>query len=777
MQIRLGRDLQYYYFFALLVILGLFFAGGHYFWHKSTINSENNAALVEASAITDELKNFKFDYQIIFTRPAETKSYWDKLEQQLRRLQQIKPSKNYRQVENSLHELKNVLQQPANLPQLETLYPVLKRKASNFLDFVQSNHWRTLTRMSKRLNDDLNGLELKNKSYELYDQINTLALNSSRYISVMKNVAEASTLALTDKKIIAAKLNDLSLEANLLGKYFPEVKKVQVAASLFEKNKDQWLQEIGPEIVYLKMAYERNTKKLVLGFFGMLLAIMLLMGLGLVIYHVHLKATRKQVEKIVLRCIQEGIVLPEDKLQGDFGQSFRQEMAKMRGQIHGRMSFGALFQEGVPFTAILLDSILNLLWANRLFCEHWNLDEQQIKFGNINWDTLAHQTNLGQMDPVVEGLKQQVAGIYQIQVRIGTDQTTFPYEMYVSPVNYGGQNRVMLFFYPLRSLEQTLADQKKAMITPVVKTLEQFSKNAFNADYAKQVEAEFSGAGIDIILEKFSFLHQVLFRQQQAWQQKVQQLTGQLNAAQKMIGDLAGSFDKEEAIHQAAVPHFEQTRDNIIILADARKEVEQLCLNAVAGSKDLLQEEMNLLAEAKTMEETINENMQVFDTMAAIRNDFKTIRHQIDDCRSTLIQTIDQATVLKKTERWSPEKMEQILGRVKLEVKNFEAILGGLGKLSTVMDVQLSKLQMITENHHKIDITPYQVHFEELREIIENSMFKMAKIARRGDQADKDVVVALKDLYQNYGEQKSNLAQIDQRFQETNYLPPPTPEQ
>ena len=198
---------------------------------------------------------------------------------------------------------------------------------------------------------------------------------------------------------------------------------------------------------------------------------------------------------------------------------------------------------------------------------------------------------------------------------------------------------------------------------------------------------------------------------------------------------------------------------------------------AVAGSKDLLQEEMNLLAEAKNMEEMINENMQVFDTMAAIRNDFKTIRHQIDDCRSTLVQTIDQATVLKKTERWSPEKMEQILGRVKLEVKNFEAILGSLGKLSTVMDVQLSKLQMITENHQKIDITPYQVHFEELREIIENSMFKMAKIARRGDQADKDVVVALKDLYQNYGEQKSNLAAIDQRFQETNYLPPPTPEQ
>ncbi|MBP5297217.1 MAG: hypothetical protein J6Y94_07810 [Bacteriovoracaceae bacterium] len=161
MQIRLGRDLQYYYFFALAAVLALFFAGGHYFWHKSTINSENNAALVEASAIADELKTFKFDYQILFTRPAETKSYWDKLEQQIRRLQQIKPSPTYRQVENSLHELKNVLQHPANLPQLDTLYPVLKRKAANFLDFVQSNHWRTLTRMSKRLNDDLNGLELK----------------------------------------------------------------------------------------------------------------------------------------------------------------------------------------------------------------------------------------------------------------------------------------------------------------------------------------------------------------------------------------------------------------------------------------------------------------------------------------------------------------------------------------------------------------------------------------------------------------------------------------
>ena len=764
MQIRLGRDLQYYYFFALSLILGILVAGGHYFWHKSSINSENNAALVEASAAADALKDFKFDYKMLFAPPAEIKTYWDKLAHELRPLKQLRPSANYKAVENSLYELKNVLQHPANLPQIDTLFPVLKRKASNFYEFVQSNHWRTLTRMSKRLTEDLNGLDLKNKSFELYEQINTLAANSNRYITVMKNVAEASTLALTDKKIISAKLNDLSLESSLLSKYYPEVKKVQSAAAVWEKNKDQWLQEVVPEIVYLKMAYERNTKRLVLGFFGLVLTMLLLMGLGLMVYRWHLRAVRRQVEKIVLTCVQEGIILPEDKLQGDFGGSFRQAMAKMRAQVHGRMSFGALFQEGVPFPAILLDSNLNLLWANRLFCEHWQLDETQIKLGNINWDTLAHQTNLGQMDPVVEGLKQQVAGIYQIQVRT-PNQETFPYEMYVSPVAYGGQNRVMLFFYPLRSLEQTLADQKKAMITPVVKTLEQLSHNTFTPTYVEKVQEEFSGAGIEVILGKFQQLYQVLQKQQQAWALKVDQLTTRLAAAQKMIDDLAGSFDKEEAIHQAAVPHFEQTKNNIIILADARKEVEQLCLNAVAGSKDLLQEEMNLLAEAKNMEEMINENMQVFDTMAAIRNDFKTIRHQIDDCRSTLVQTIDQATVLKKTERWSPEKMEQILGRVKLEVKNFEAILGSLGKLSTVMDVQLSKLQMITENHHQIDVTPYQVHFEELREIIENSMFKMAKIARRGDQADKDVVVALKDLYQNYGEQKSNLAAVGQRFQ------------
>ena len=75
--------------------------------------------------------------------------------------------------------------------------------------------------------------------------------------------------------------------------------------------------------------------------------------------------------------------------------------------------------------------------------------EEDINQDYLSWDYLSKLTNIGDNDPVLEGLKNKIAGIYQIQVRLSESEDIRPYEMFVSPVSYNGQMRVMLFFYSL----------------------------------------------------------------------------------------------------------------------------------------------------------------------------------------------------------------------------------------------------------------------------------------------------------------------------------------
>jgi hypothetical protein len=766
MKIKMGRGLQYYYFLILSCLLVALMGGGCYFWSASSINSDNVSSLVEASITLDEIKKLQDgnrpDQSILFGKQKEFSLSMDRIEKGIRAIDQVKHlASTYRPLENALNEVKIVFNAPQGLPEINPLLDVLTKKITDFSEYVNQNNWRTLSRMSGRMLSEIRAEEVRRNGNIDFERLNSMIRNVVRSVAVMRNVTQTSLLSASDKNIILAKLGSFSIEIGLLEKYPPEIEKIRGSFTKFVQKSQAWMKEIAPEITYKKIQYDRNSKNLIFCFTGLLLFLLASMVTGVMVYQRGLNIGQRKLEKSILESVRDGIILPDDRLQGRFSSLFRTEMDKCRAQVHGRMSFGAIFQEGVPFPSVLLDSNLNLVWANRLFYEHWNMLEYLHKDEKINWDFLQRFTNLGENDPVVEGLRQKVAGIYQIQVRAGHNKETLPYEMYVSPVEYGGQNRVMIFFYPLRSLEQTLHEQKKALVAPVCKSLDALTQCSFTAEFASDLTPEFVSAGIDVIHEKFIKFHTFYEEQQQSFLREIERLEAELSDAQKLIADMKQIIDQEEEMLQKCVPYFKSSKESIIELVDVRKDVEQLCLNAVAGSKNLLQEEMNLLALSSELEGVVEENIQIFDNMSGCRQDFRSSRKQIEDCRSTLVQTIDQAMILKKTERWCPEKMEQILGRIKIEVKAFESVLQATVKLLMAQDVQLSKLQMITENHKKADVGAYRLRFEDLREKIENCMFQMTKLTRRGDQADKGIIGSLKELFSNYSSQKEAVQKLN----------------
>src|SRR5690606_15681851 len=139
-------------------------------------------------------------------------------------------------------------------------------------------------------------------------------------------------------------------------------------------------------------------------------------------------------------------------------------------------------------------------------------------------------TNLGEDDPVMLALKEGIAGIYQIQIKTKKEAESLPYEMYVSPVDYADQKRIMIFLYPLRSVEESLQQQSRAIVGPVLKTLDAIEAREFDGEIQERLSAQFNIAGIDSTFMNFSRFNDNLTDRLQSLEGEIVHLRGALEA-------------------------------------------------------------------------------------------------------------------------------------------------------------------------------------------------------------------------------------------------------
>ena len=162
----------------------------------------------------------------------------------------------------------------------------------------------------------------------------------------------------------------------------------------------------------------------------------------------------------------------------------------------------------------------------------------------LTWDFLKKYTNLGESTPIISALKENIAGIYQIQVKINAD--TMPYEMYVSPINYADKIKIMILFYPLRSLEETLANQTKAIIGPVSRSLEALMSNHFNPVFKDNIKNDFDAAGINQLFDKFCKYNEFVCQQRMGLLKEIERLENNLYDQYKLVDDLTLFLMKKE---------------------------------------------------------------------------------------------------------------------------------------------------------------------------------------------------------------------------------------
>ena len=739
-------------------MIGISFGSYHY-WKVGPINFENITSLYETSLKTKEINENNPVKQIRklveSDRVREAVKALGKLEKNTREIDRVKHLTEYNSYLEGIKESKKSMNKLLSSPALSRIILVLSNKVSNFEAYVVQNNWRTLTRMAKRIKAKIVPTRVHSPGFFNYSKMKKLSRTISSDMGIMINVTESSILTQQNKIIILAKIRAMQTELNMFNRYLKNLKSFSTSYGKFSSSYNNWFSKILPEITLQRINLEENSKYILYSLFGVIAFILAALFAGWMVYSRSVVSSQNSVEKVILQAVKDGIVPTEGKFSHNFSQNFNLEFNKFHSYIHKRMSFGAVFQDAVPFSAFLLDANLNLSWGNKLFYQTWGITDL-MGDEHVSWDFLQQSTNLGENDPIFLAIQENLAGIYQIQLRTKGDEEGLPYEMYVAPVEYADQKRVMVFLYPLRSIEESLSNQMKSVVGPVTRTLEAMTNNGFTGEFREKIYKDFEIAGITDVVDKFQKYSDFVSQQKLGLLGEIEKLENELFDQFKLADDLRGILVENQEVNTKIVDEFYQAKDSIISSVEFRNEVEQLYQNTVVTAKSLFKDESELLTKSEACIDIIGENTKAFNMVSKVRTDFKDLRKEVETFKSRIVQTLDQALIFQRRDENS-SKVEDAFSRIKMEVRGFDKTLGAFSQSVQNLDIGLSKVELLMEQNNPPELTNLRERFSDAQENIESDMFHINRLERTGQGMDASLISSLKSLYEGF---QSNRIQL-----------------
>jgi len=751
---KLTRTTYRFHSFLLVLCIAATGFGIWHFWKKGPANIENITMIFEASTNLDKLKNnddIKYvKIQVGNDRSREAIKTLIRLERDVKKLEFLtEESENNVSITTNLKDTRKALDQMITLPNLSSILNVLYSRVQGFEGFVVANNWRTLTRVSRRMMAELKPVRLRKPGVLTESKIASLVRTINRDLKMMEKVTTGSVLSTSDKELILARTSTLRTEVVMLEKYLESLRNFKKSFSVLDTSYSGWLKSIEPEISLQLIKFENNSRMMLFGLGGLLLALVFGSAAGFYINRREDRERKSRVEDFVIDVIKDGIIPVSSRNVKGMSKQFHEDLDKYREYVHRRMSFGAIFRDSLPFSSLILDSNLHVVWGNNEFFQAWGIEMEEGRESNINWDFLSQFTNLGENDPVMSALKEGVSGIYQIQVSGREKKESLPYEMYVSPVEYAGQSRIVIFFYPLKSVEETLSHQMKSVVGPVTRTLESMSNESYDEDFREKVRKDFEIAGISELYQRFNDYHGKIVTARDGYLSEIERLENELYDQYKAIDDIKLTLGEGFRNFKKGQSSITEVRDQVVTQVELRTELVDCYRKTVDCAKELFREEESLFETCIRLSDDLRENESAFDIMVQIKDRFKGLKQEVNDFKVNLMQSLEQSIVLQRVDGIDM-RVEQSLSRLKSDIKGFDKILSEFNKASTQLDVSLSKVGLLLERAERPDLNVAKVNYVDRKETIEDEMFQMGRLSENGTKLDEETVNSLKEFFKDY---------------------------
>lgn len=751
----LNNSITKYYQFSFILIMVSTLGAVFYFWKLGFIDGSRGKALNKASFTYESLNEDNFSEEI--TKIINTQNYKNSLDyierfaKKASYIDSILTHETYDEFNKNLNSLKSQTIKLISSPKTAKVLTVLNSKLDKFNDFVNTNNWRTLTRMSSRVMGQTRG-RVSPK------ELSSLVNNVNNDLEQMVKITENSVLADRDKAEVKSRISNLMVETSMLKKFVSQKELFASALTNLVKSQKKWFEGIGPELSMQKLQVERMGRYYLMGMLGVVGLTFSLFLIGILFGKRQDKKSQDQMENIFEELINENILNqvmlhPENE---NFTQNFKQFISQISDYVNKRMSFGTIFQEALPFSSIMLDKNLKVNWANKQFSEDWKISQEEATKDYMSWDYLNKLTNIGYDDPVMEALKHNVAGIYQIQIKPDQDSEVRPYEMFVSPVRYNNEKKIMLFFYPLTSIHETIKDQAKSIMNPIQKTVFHLRDRSFDNLDLNQLRSEYAIGGIESMLDYFIEMDEALKTDKKDLTQKIGELY-------KEIEELESIQDELLAMNAHA---FRNSKGQIDYLKDFKEGVISLSSEAKNTNKDgkdiytLLAETFNKLdqksKELNTLTKSYEDLQNSLPNVEKVKGDLKDSKTSALEAKSKLAHNLSDLVHFKKkiSNPDAIRKFQEIYNKIANDFNALDGKLMDLSKRIVQLEVSLSKTHMLFNNSAQtldsIDSSYNQRAMTEQEMNIKSYETKIDKSSFHIKESEEKIINSLQSIYKGF---------------------------
>lgn len=763
MRFMMNRTLQLYYLFALSMGVGLFSYGAYYFWSQGPLNVEYVSALYEGTSLVDGVKKrndvIEIKKYVDGDRIKDAMSVIERFESDLKELQKIKSIDESTSFNVNFQKVKASVSSMSTQPELAAILTSVSGRISQFENFVIEKRWPTLSKMATNLRIKTSPSKIVSGGMYNFDKTSALISSINNDLEAMSNFTQSTGLALDIKNAILNRIQSLRNEASKLDAYVEEHNKFNRIYKDFNNDYQSWFKLVEPEIALRKLQFEKNSQ-LILVTLGLYIAGgVLAFAVGIWLNRIVNRQIQKQAEKNVISMIQHSLIPVDGKLTGIFSTEFVNEFERYKDFVHKRMTYGSIFQEALPFPGILMDSNLNLIWANQHFYKAWQLENFDEKTETLTWDFVQRFTNLDDQTTLMSALRLNHTGIVPIQVRPAMSEAGgVPFEMHISPIEHAGQKRIMVIFYPLTAIEENLKIQRQSIVEPTVYALEAMLARRFSSEVKDKVKAELDFASAKEIFESLDRVNQSHNDETKLLRSEIERLDDMLTKTLNTMAEMRKNLVSNLESQRTSVEKFNVLKNSFGVLLETRDQLEEQMRMLAMTTRELFKDQAKMIAVAETSEKMVEDYTKSMRLIAGTKEQFKSIKTDVEEFRMRMIQVLDQLLIFQSHEGDS-SKMEQFLGKMKFEIKSFDRVLNQLNEVGTQIDVQLTKVEMMNEGRTPLDLSPFKERFEHVKMNSENIQFATSKTSQVSHAKDEEMVNTLKSLV---GNQKSDMKRTDE---------------
>lgn len=701
---KFSRILKFYFIAVTLLLLAGVSSVTYYFWTIGPMNADSEANVYEAGILTQELKKSQLAEQIkshvLRNNIKSAQEIFNQIETNLTKINMVKNLGNeYRELNGKSADLKAAIAKLTTYPSTTGLLQVFHEKMSKFQIFTEQNHWQTLGRISERVL----GHSVKMSPIN-FDANIRLIKSIEEDFAEIRQVVQGSTLTPENKALVNLRLNSVENELRMITRFLEDQKMFLARYETYQSSLNKWLKNISSELGAKKSVFTNNAKEFLQYLIG-LVAVSATFLVGGVMLGNFLSARQKQFEESQL-----GIMLEKQLAAYPYKNVVKAPnnidriLKNYHHYFHKRMSLGGAFGESLPFPALLLDQNMKVVWGNKIFAESWNIDEKDLSKELFSWDYLARYTNLENSDLLLESMRNNLAGIYQIDLNLNNRAThkaeRTPFEMYVCPIDYFEQKRLMLYFYPMQGIEDSLEQQKQSTAVAIESVLLHLQQNSLTAETAENLQAEFTKVGQESLFNNVIETNQALTNQREALIQKIESLENIITEKNEAIDLLhkERSAERKELVNMARM--MSSLKAQVIKQSDCASKMKESVSDISSGALEVLTTHRQTVGTSETLFNTLKTNSGPIDEMMRIKEDFKGLKVDLRHSKQRLIGQLDQSLMFKhlSSNHVDGDRLEQCLNKIRIEVNALDQVLANLEKKMTGLDVHLTKASLLSSD-------------------------------------------------------------------------------